>query len=145
MRVSSTCAAQACADRRLGIRRRARRTHGQESTSPRHSRAPSARRTPDGHPDLQGLSLNNTATPLERPKDSGPSSHVIERFTLTSKGALDYEFGLEDPETFTAAWSAASLLTRTRQRMFEFACHEANYSLTSTLRGARFADRKPKP
>ena len=26
-------------------------------------------RTPDGHPDLQGLWLNNTATPLERPAE----------------------------------------------------------------------------
>ena len=28
-----------------------------------------ARRTPDGHPDLQGPWLNNSATPLERPKE----------------------------------------------------------------------------
>src|SRR5580765_7871392 len=26
-------------------------------------------RTPDGHPDLQGMWLNNTATPLERPAE----------------------------------------------------------------------------
>ncbi|MCU1339053.1 MAG: hypothetical protein JWO19_4634, partial [Bryobacterales bacterium] len=28
-----------------------------------------APRTPDGHPDLQGVWANNIATPLERPKE----------------------------------------------------------------------------
>ena len=28
-------------------------------------------RTPDGHPDLQGVWANNFATPLERPKELG--------------------------------------------------------------------------
>jgi len=31
-------------------------------------------RTPDGHPDLQGVWLNDTATPLERPRELGSRS-----------------------------------------------------------------------
>ncbi len=41
-------------------------------------------RTPDGHPDLQGTWLNNTATPLERPKEAAG------RTSFTDAEARDY-------------------------------------------------------
>src|SRR5215831_13476270 len=42
-------------------------------------------KAPDGHPDLQGMWLNDTATPLERLKDWAG------RATLTDAEAREYE------------------------------------------------------
>ena len=35
-------------------------------------------RTPDGHPDLQGVWTNNSLTPLERPKELGAKEFYTE-------------------------------------------------------------------
>jgi hypothetical protein len=76
-------------------------------------------------------------------RGSGPHLHVIERFTLNPDESLRYEFTIEDRDSFAQLWSGSSVFTRTTQPMFEFACHEGNYSLENTLRGARFAEKKP--
>src|SRR5271170_2606995 len=43
--------------------------HGQSAPARKPDAARAIPRTPDGHPDLQGTWLNNSATPLERPKE----------------------------------------------------------------------------
>src|SRR6185436_7783125 len=48
-------------------------------------RAQGTHRTPDGHPDLQGTWVNNTATPLERPRD------MADREFFTDAEAKTYE------------------------------------------------------
>jgi hypothetical protein len=70
-------------------------------------------------------------------RGSGPRLHVVERFTQIDPKTLRYQFTVEDPASFTRAWSGESAMTRTDGRMYEYACHEANYSLASVMRGAR--------
>ena len=60
---------------------------------------------------------------------------------MSDSNTLKYEFTVDDPASFTRQWSAESQMTRTDQMMYEYACHEANYSLTNVLRGARFAEK----
>jgi len=43
--------------------------------------------------------------------------------------------------TFTRPWTAQLPMTKTEERIFEYACHEGNYSLPDILRGARFQER----
>lgn len=74
-------------------------------------------------------------------RGSGTGLHLIERFSLSDNNTLKYEFTVDDPASFTRAWSADSQLTRTDQAMYEYACHEANYSLAYILRGARFTEK----
>jgi hypothetical protein len=76
-------------------------------------------------------SLRGTSTAL----------HVIERFTLASPDALTYRFTIDDP-AFVRSWTGESRLTRTTDRMYEYACHEANYSMAGVLSGARYGERK---
>src|SRR3954462_6920737 len=45
-------------------------------------------RTPDGHPDLQGIGANDTVTPLERPK------RFADKAVLTEAEAIAYEHDL---------------------------------------------------
>ena len=63
--------------------------------------------------------------------------HVVERFTRTGEGTLDYEFTVTDPKTWTRAWSGSLPMTRSVGPMFEYACHEGNYGLTNMLAGSR--------
>ena len=75
-------------------------------------------------------------------RGAGPGLHIIERFSLSdSRDRLKYQFTIDDAASFTRTWTADSQMTRTDQQMFEFACHEANYSMTNVLRGARFSQR----
>ena len=75
-------------------------------------------------------------------RGSGRALHVVERFTLRSPGVLSYQFTIDDPEAFSRSWSAESVMSRTSDRMFEYACHEANYSLVNVMRGSRLAEQR---
>jgi len=39
-------------------------------------------------------------------------------------------------------WSAVIPMTRSDDRIFEYACHEANYALLDILRGARAGEQR---
>jgi hypothetical protein len=73
---------------------------------------------------------------------SSAALHVVERFTRTSADRIHYEFTVEDPNTWTRPWSAEIPMLQTDGMLYEYACHEGNYGLVNTLKGARFADRE---
>ncbi len=66
---------------------------------------------------------------------------MVERLTLSAPGTLRYQFTVDDPASFAAPWSGESAMTRTDDRMFEYACHEGNSSLSSVMRGARAEEK----
>ena len=67
---------------------------------------------------------------------------LTERFTRTSSDEVVYEFTIDDPATFTEKISAVVPMTKTSGQMYEYACHEGNYGMLNTLRGARIAERE---
>ena len=73
------------------------------------------------------------------------SLHLVERFTRLDPNTLLYEFTVDNPTAFTRPWSVALPMTRTDDRIFEYACHEGNYALVNSLRGARYQEKLPKP
>ena len=74
-------------------------------------------------------------------RDAGEHLHLVERFTRVDAKTLLYEFTVDDPDVFTKPWTAALPMTRSADRLFEYACHEGNYALPDILRGARFEER----
>jgi hypothetical protein len=68
--------------------------------------------------------------------------HLIERFSLLDPDTLLYQFEIDNPSAYTRPWKGELTMTRTDQRIYEFACHEANYSLENMLRGQRATERK---
>jgi hypothetical protein len=62
---------------------------------------------------------------------------IVERFTRVSDTELFYQFTVEDPDLYTRPWTGEFSLTRFDGRLFEYACHEGNYSLANILRGGR--------
>jgi hypothetical protein len=67
--------------------------------------------------------------------------HVVERFRLLDADTLLYQFDIDDPTAYTRPWTGELTMTRSPERIFEFACHEGNYSLENMLRGARVSER----
>lgn len=96
-----------------------------------------------GHWDGDTLVVETTAF-RDYPTFLGhsPDMRVTERFTRTMENRLLYEYTVNDPAAFTASWSARQTLRGTDDRIFEYACHEGNYSLAGTLRGARVSERE---
>jgi len=72
----------------------------------------------------------------------GLGLHLVERFTRTAPDAIRYEFTVDDPETFTAKWTAGLDLNRKPgYEIYEYACHEGNYGLRNMLSASRADDR----
>ena len=70
-------------------------------------------------------------------RGSTPEARLIERFTRVGLGAIRYEFTVEDVETRARPWTAQVELLRTDEPLYEYACHEGNYSMAGILAGAR--------
>jgi hypothetical protein len=66
---------------------------------------------------------------------------VTERFTRIDASTIDYRFTVEDPTTWTAPWTVAFPLVKSDVRIYEYTCHEANYSLENMLRIVRAEDK----
>ena len=75
-------------------------------------------------------------------RGSSEHLHVIERFTRTDANTILYRFTIDDPTTWTRLWSGEIPLRATDERLYEYACHEANYGLEGVLRGARAQDKE---
>ena len=69
------------------------------------------------------------------------SAKVIERYTRLSEKELLYQYTVIDPSIYTGPWLAEYSLYRTTKPIFEFACHEGNYSLPNILAGARASEQ----
>lgn len=68
--------------------------------------------------------------------------HVVERFTRTSPDTILYQFTVEDPGTWTKPWSGEMVFGTAPGRIFEYACHEANQSMTNLLSSARNLEKE---
>ena len=71
---------------------------------------------------------------------SGEGLHMVERFTPMSADLIMYEVTVTDPEAWTSSWTVELPLQRIdnqENQIFEAACHEGNYAMTSILAGAR--------
>ena len=75
--------------------------------------------------------------PLQRFRNSSAKLKVTEQFTRVAENTINYSFTVEDPDTFVQSWSAEMPLNLTDDRLYEYACHEGNYSLSGVLAGAR--------
>ena len=65
---------------------------------------------------------------------------MSERLTRVARDQILYEFTVDDPATYARAWRAEMAFRPATGPMFEFACHEGNYSMRGILGGARQAE-----
>ena len=72
------------------------------------------------------------------------SLRLVERFTRVEPDTLQYEFTMNDPSTWTKPWTARIYMQPAPGTgvIYEFACHEGNYAIANTLRGARLQEQQ---
>ena len=75
-------------------------------------------------------------------RGSGETLHVVERFTRVGADTINYEFTMDDPQTYTKPWTVLVPMAKTDDQIYEYACHEGNYALADILRGARVQEKK---
>jgi hypothetical protein len=68
---------------------------------------------------------------------------ITERFTRVDAGSVRYEFTVDDPTQWTQSISGEFPATSLApgELMYEFACHEGNYTMTNILTGERESER----
>jgi hypothetical protein len=71
-----------------------------------------------------------------------PGSKVIERLTLLSNSELLYQFTVQDTDLYAQPWLAEFSFRRHDGPIYEYACHEANYSIVNVLLAGRVADAR---
>ena len=68
-------------------------------------------------------------------------ARLTERFTRIDTDTLRYEGTVDDPKTWTRSWTIAFPLKRDPDYyLFEYAYHEANYSMSHMLRGSQIGE-----
>ena len=80
--------------------------------------------------------------PKRRWRNSSHQMRLVERFTRVDADTLEYEFTITDPDTWVSAWTASVPLRLNPDPVFEYACHEGNYSMPVMLGGARVEERE---
>ena len=73
---------------------------------------------------------------------SSEHQSLIERFTRVDAETLLYEYTVTDPATWTDSWSAEVTMNKSQDLLYEYACHEGNYSMPVRLAGARATERE---
>jgi hypothetical protein len=91
-----------------------------------------------GHWEGQTLVIETTNFSGQRIfRGATAALRLVERLTRVDAPTIDYQVTVTDPATFTQPWTAVSTLRATQGPIYEYACHEGNYSLAGILRGAR--------
>ena len=73
---------------------------------------------------------------------------LTERFARVAPDTIMYQATVDDPSTFTQPWTLEMTWTKNDDSdnlIFESACHEGNYALTSILAGARAIENASQP
>ena len=101
-----------------------------------------------GHYEGETLVVETTNIPQSQAYNtSWRNLKVTEKFTRVAPTRLLYQFTIEDPDTWDAAWGGEyefSALPR-GMRVEEYACHEGNYAMEDMLAGARAAEQAARP
>jgi hypothetical protein len=83
----------------------------------------------------------------ERSNFRGSSENftLVERFTRVGPDTLDWQLTFTDPTHWTRPWTVLISLKKSKDAVFEFACHEGNHAMEGILSGHRAQEKAPTP
>jgi hypothetical protein len=91
---------------------------------------------------IETTGISDRVTPRGANVGMGPQGKVIEKLTRTGPKTVMYEFTVSDPSLWDTAWGGEFPMELTDGPVFEYACHEGNYGMANTLRGARLEEKE---
>ena len=91
--------------------------------------------------DKIGYYISSRSPPRPVALGSGGTFHLTERFSRPDADTLLYEYTLDDPATFTRPFTVLIPMRQSDDPIYEYACHEGNYSIPLMLSGARATER----
>ena len=74
-------------------------------------------------------------------RGAGENMRLIERFSRIDPDTLLYQFTVDDSQSFQTPWSGEIPMKRADGPIFEYACHEGNYSIVNSLSAVRAAEK----
>lgn len=80
--------------------------------------------------------------PYAAPMGTGDNVVMTERFTRLDEQTLEYEWTIDDAESYPVPFTGRQQMRLTSDDVYEYACHEGNYSLPLALRAARKQDKE---
>lgn len=94
---------------------------------------------------VETTNFNGKHEQVARPLlESSEHLSLVERFTRVDADTLLYEYTVTDPTIWVRPWTAQLPMKKNPDRMYEYACHEGNYSMEVRLRGARALEAAKK-
>lgn len=94
-----------------------------------------------GHYDGDTLVVETTGfRPNQAFRGAPGDMKIVERFRRISDTQILYSFDIDEPTVFTAPIKAEIAMNATEGPLYEYACHEGNYSFASMLQGQRAAE-----
>jgi len=91
----------------------------------------------------KGSIATSAATGRIRGVPQSDALEVVERFTRTGANTIQYEVTIDDPKVYATPWKVMLPLNRDpHYTMYEYACHEGNFSIANELSAGRAQDTK---
>lgn len=81
----------------------------------------------------------------ESPVPITATGKIIERFSRYGDEEIFYQFTVDDPKLYSQPWTAELSFYPSEGPVYEYACHEGNYSMPGMLAGARRAESETAP
>jgi hypothetical protein len=73
-------------------------------------------------------------------RGASPNARVTERLRRVGPDTLEYVITFSDPDTWESPWTVMIPMERSDEALYEYACHEGNYSMEGILAGARLLE-----
>jgi len=74
-------------------------------------------------------------------RGTSSAAKIVERLTRISPQQIEYKFTVDDAANFTQPFSGELAFNATKEKIYEYACHEGNYALPGILAGGREQER----
>ena len=86
--------------------------------------------------NISPLQMSQSSVPIS------PEGRIIERMRRHADNEINYRFTVEDSKLYSQPWTAELSFYPLEGRIYEYACHEGNYSMPGLLAGARRLERE---
>ena len=100
------------------------------------------RLTTGGEPTFSTLSILETQERIVMPNEEKFTGFIFKIQANMDPKHRDRIVTVDDPTTFTAAFTGEIPFRAMNELIYEYACHEGNYSMKNGLTGARISEQK---